>query len=70
MADGVNCSLLATRTNFDIYAAKLVSVTNGDLKLLNECKTEVCSALWGQGNGDISGIGVYRLQKVLAVALR
>ena len=29
-----------------------------NLTLLELCKPEVCNALWGTGNADISGIGV------------
>lgn len=58
MADSVNCSLLATRTDFNSYAKKLLDVTNDNLQLLDQCKVEVCGSLWGEGNGDISGIGV------------
>ena len=58
MALGINCTNLAVRTDFDTYARKLVKTTHGDLDLLSQCKVEVCGALWGQGNSDISGIGV------------
>ena len=58
MAPSVNCSLLATRNDFDAYAKELLATTNGNLEVLSSCKVEVCGALWGYGNGDISGIGV------------
>ncbi len=58
MAFGIDCSRLAIRTSFDSYAHRLLNVTNGNLSLLNQCKVEVCGALWGQGSGDISNVGV------------
>lgn len=57
----VNCSPLAHRADFNAYAHKLLNVTGGDLYKVAECKIEVCGALWGSGNGDISGIGVSRI---------
>lgn len=55
---GPNCSQLAVRTDWSTYARKLLDQTHGDVQLLDQCKLEVCGALWGEGNGDISGIGV------------
>jgi hypothetical protein len=34
------------------------NLTNGDFSLVKECRGEVCGALWGSGNPDISGIGM------------
>lgn len=60
MAQILNCSRLATRDGFDAYVTLLFNQTDDKLTLLQQCKPEVCTALWGQGQGnnDISGIGV------------
>jgi hypothetical protein len=58
----LNCTLLATRSSFPDYIQILQNETGSNftlnLTLLELCKPEVCNALWGTGNGDISGIGV------------
>ena len=58
MSTRMNCTALAVRTDFDNYARKLLNSTENDLERLSQCKLEVCGAIWGQGNSDISGIGV------------
>lgn len=58
MPSALNCSALATRTGFTAYAHNLLSATDGDLHSLDQCRSEVCAALWGEGNNDVSGIGV------------
>ncbi|KAK5734368.1 hypothetical protein LTR17_009032 [Elasticomyces elasticus] len=68
----MDCSSLATRTDFGSYIALLYDATQGDLTRLGECKLEVCTALWGEGNPDISGIGMlvaYVLEQFLGLAL-
>jgi hypothetical protein len=53
-----NCSLLATRTSFTTYVQALNTTTNFNTTLLEACQSDICNALWGDGNADISGIGV------------
>ncbi|KAK5700070.1 hypothetical protein LTR97_006205 [Elasticomyces elasticus] len=68
----MNCSSLATRNDFDAYIALLFNETHGNFTLLQECKLQVCTALWGQGNSDISGIGMliaYVLEQALGLGL-
>lgn len=55
----LNCSHLAVRKSFAAYAQDLVNETGGDFVLLNQCRRQVCTALWGAENGDVSGIGVW-----------
>jgi hypothetical protein len=57
----IDCSSLATRTQFNAYARLLLNATNGTLESLYPCRTDVCNALWGEGNSDISGVGVGKL---------
>lgn len=54
----IDCSTLTQRESFPGYIAKVRNATNGNFTLVEQCKTEVCNALWGSGNPDISGIGV------------
>lgn len=54
----IDCSSLATRTDFNEYARLLLTATNGTLERLYPCRQDVCGALWGEGNSDISGVGV------------
>lgn len=61
MSTQLNCSNFATRDNFDAYVTSLLNATKNDLALLYPCKSQICTALWGQGNSDISGIGVSEL---------
>jgi len=57
-ANTANCSLLISRTDFTSYVQELNSTTDFNLTLLESCKGDICNALWGDGNADISGIGV------------
>lgn len=55
----VDCSPLATRNDFKAYISLLL--TDGaevNVTLLQQCKAQVCTALWGEGNPDVSGVGV------------
>ncbi|KAL9600982.1 MAG: hypothetical protein Q9219_002804 [cf. Caloplaca sp. 3 TL-2023] len=54
----IRCSNLASRTDFSSYIAAVRATTGDDLSLISSCKAEICDALWGSGNPDISGIGV------------
>ena len=54
----LDCTSLATRTSFASYVTELNATTAFDPALLEDCKGNICSTLWGNGNADISGIGV------------
>jgi len=64
LTTNLNCTLLATRSNFPDYIQVLRNETGTginstmNLTLLGFCRPEVCNTLWGTGNADISGIGV------------
>jgi hypothetical protein len=53
-----NCSSLASRSSFTDYIQEINATTGFNISLLSACKNDVCNALWGDGNADISGIGV------------
>ena len=55
----VDCSSLGVRDDFKAYISLLLTgggEVNGTL--LQQCKGQVCTALWGEGNPDVSGVGV------------
>ena len=54
----VNCSGLASKESFPSYIAEIRNATANNIPLVDQCKKEVCGALWGSGNPDISGSGV------------
>lgn len=54
----IDCSSLDSRTDFTSYVTTLRATVGNDTSLLNDCKSEICDALWGSGNPDISGIGM------------
>ena len=54
----VNCGSLDFRTSFPSYIASIRNATADDFTLVAQCKAEICNALWGSGNPDISGVGV------------
>jgi hypothetical protein len=54
----INCTALSSRTDFPDYVSLLLNISSHNLSTLAPCKPEMCSALWGIGNPDISGIGV------------
>jgi len=58
MQSTLDCSTFLVRHDFDTYITLLLNATDNDLSRLVKCRSEVCTALWGQGNSDISGIGV------------
>jgi hypothetical protein len=60
MSTALNCAAFEVRHDFAGYAGKLIDATGGDLTQLAPCRRQVCGALWGDGNPDISGIGVRR----------
>ncbi|KAF8860938.1 hypothetical protein BDZ45DRAFT_724229 [Acephala macrosclerotiorum] len=53
-----NCSLLVSRTDFASYVQELNATTAFNVSLLEACKSDICNAVWGDGNADISGIGM------------
>jgi hypothetical protein len=66
------CIALSTRTDFAAYIDLLRNATGGDFSLVKDCKTNVCGALWGSGNPDISGIGMaigYILESFICACL-
>ena len=54
----IDCGSLTSRSNFPNYIAKIRNTTANDFALVDQCKAEICNALWGSGNPDISGVGV------------
>lgn len=54
----INCSDLSSMTTFPAYVTKMRQVTSNDFSVISQCKPEVCNALWGSGNSDISSIAV------------
>ena len=54
----VDCLDLVSRTSFPNYIATIRNRTGNNFALVDQCKPEICNALWGSGNPDISGIGV------------
>ena len=54
----INCDSLDSRTSFSTYIASIRNATTDDFALVGQCKAEICNALWGSGNPDISGVGV------------
>jgi hypothetical protein len=57
----IDCSSLAVRKHFKDYIQALNLTFTGNFNLVEKCKPQVCNALWGSGNPDISGIGVSKL---------
>ncbi|PMD42870.1 hypothetical protein L207DRAFT_581516 [Hyaloscypha variabilis F] len=67
-----NCSLLAARSDFAGYVQRINSTTGFNIQLLEACKGDICNALWGDGNADVSGIGMvigYLLDSILSFFL-
>ncbi len=54
----INCESLASRTSFANYVASIRNATDDNFTLVSQCRAEICNALWGSGNPDISGVGV------------
>lgn len=54
----VDCSRLASKESFANYIAEIRNATANNIPLVDQCKKEVCGALWGTGNPDIPGSGV------------
>lgn len=54
----INCGSLESRTSFPKYIASIRNATADNFTLVSQCRAEICNALWGSGNPDISGVGV------------
>ncbi|KAF6838949.1 hypothetical protein CPLU01_02219 [Colletotrichum plurivorum] len=55
---GPDCASLESLTDFDDYVRRVRRETRFDDALLEKCRVAICSAIWGNDNPDISGIGV------------
>jgi len=67
-----NCSGLERFSDFDTYIEVVRDRTKFDEAALIQCQQQICLAIWGEGNPDISGIGVsvgYVIEVVLAFLL-
>jgi hypothetical protein len=67
-----DCIALSSRGDLKDYVHLLVNFTHGNLSRVDECRKEVCGALWGTGNPDISGIGLtigYLLESAICACL-
>ncbi|KAH6662210.1 hypothetical protein F5X68DRAFT_279913 [Plectosphaerella plurivora] len=67
-----NCTALRSMKGFDEYIELLRNETDFELSRLEPCRSDVCDAVWGGGNPDISGIGVsvgYIVEIVLGATL-
>ena len=52
------CTLLAEQDSFADYVSLLESETSFNATALTACRVQICNAVYGYGNPDISGIGV------------
>jgi hypothetical protein len=52
------CGLFSSRTSFAEYVELMQNWMSNNLTALAPCKREICCTLWGNGNPDISGVGV------------
>lgn len=53
-----DCSKLRVLDDFGHYVDAIVQETQFQRDRMESCKLEICSAIYGTGNPDISGIGV------------
>lgn len=53
-----NCDALVDMDDFTKYVGILAKQTDFEEARLEVCKNEICIAVYGTGNPDISGIGV------------
>ncbi|KAJ4047057.1 hypothetical protein NW756_005132 [Fusarium oxysporum] len=68
----INCSQWTELNDFSEYIQDLDSETHFNEGILESCKSEICNAIYGTGNTDISGIGVavgYVLEITLSISL-
>ncbi|KAK1655822.1 hypothetical protein BDP81DRAFT_388712 [Colletotrichum phormii] len=52
------CASLEDVNDSNLYIEQLKSTTSFNIIELDRCKEEICGAIWGDANPDISGIGV------------
>lgn len=65
----LNCTGLDDRQgSFASYVDKLRNASDGDFTLAQQCKSQICTALWGGGNPDISGVGVGQVRALFMSA--
>ncbi|KAF5623683.1 uncharacterized protein FTJAE_10542 [Fusarium tjaetaba] len=68
----IDCSQWTELNDFSEYIQNLDSKTQFNKSILESCKSEICNAIYGTGNPDISGIGVavgYVLEIILSILL-
>ncbi|KAF4955200.1 hypothetical protein FGADI_4782 [Fusarium gaditjirri] len=68
----INCSQWTELNDFSEYIQDLDSKTHFIKSILESCESEICNAIYGTGNPDISGIGVavgYVLEITLSIFL-
>ncbi|KAF4456533.1 hypothetical protein F53441_1365 [Fusarium austroafricanum] len=68
----IDCSQWTELNDISQYIQDLDSKTHFDQRILEPCRNEICNAIYGTGNPDISGIGVacgYVLEITLSVVL-
>ncbi|KAF5588187.1 hypothetical protein FPCIR_7205 [Fusarium pseudocircinatum] len=68
----IDCSQWTQLNDFSEYIQDLDSKTQFNKSILESCKSEICNAIYGTGNPDISGIGVavgYVLEIILSILL-
>ncbi|KAF5607762.1 hypothetical protein FPANT_731 [Fusarium pseudoanthophilum] len=68
----IDCSQWTELNDFSEYIQDLDSKTQFNKSILESCKSEICNAIYGTGNPDISGIGVavgYVLEIILSILL-
>ena len=68
----MDCRLLSSRTSFSAYVELVRNATNENFSLVEDCRAEVCGALWGSGNPDVSGIGMavgYLLEGIISLII-
>ncbi|KPM42935.1 hypothetical protein AK830_g3626 [Neonectria ditissima] len=71
-AKQLSCSQFEVLDDFSDYLKALKRETEFDAALLQDCKVEICNAVYGIGNPDISGIGAaasYVLETALSLIL-
>ncbi|KAL8691746.1 MAG: hypothetical protein Q9218_003095 [Villophora microphyllina] len=66
----IQCSSLRSRTDFTSYIAAIRASTGDNLSRVTDCKVEICCALWGSGNPDVSGIGVSLYSSSLSMEVK
>ncbi|ORY71684.1 uncharacterized protein BCR38DRAFT_17683 [Pseudomassariella vexata] len=55
----MDCSILVDFESFEQYMQLLGNTTNFGVDSMRACQPVICRAIWGTGNPDISGIGMF-----------